>query len=458
LPAALPSVHTDPVAYPIRLALRDGWLAFLQSPVLLISWAALWWNLNSGYWVLRDYFVLPGTVGFTQAVRAAAPWIVLVVGVSIVYGHRQIIATAVKQGSILKLMAYGCIAFAASVLSPSPLGAFYFGAAFLAVVFCSLLMSRPIGPDTSIVRPMLVVNWVITAFAAVMIVIEARDLLLGSESAYGIIGVVDAKTRSSGAARFCAVPAVVALSRFVSGRGIWRWAWVPAFVAFLVLIFMLESRGAIFGLLFASAFIVLMRHGVFRSLFICGVLALAFSTLDPDMAILDRGLRHIRRGQTEEEFQSMTGRTRAWEKAIDLTKKSRLLEQAIGRGNWADRMMIDEHVHNTFLQALMLGGVIGLGFFIWSWVRAWRNFWFAYQRRDRLSPPDRYMLLESAAVFAFFTVRAIPETSNASFSVDLLVMAPIMVYFDVLAARLRGRNSVRVAFPESVDRDRTVTN
>jgi hypothetical protein len=45
----------------------------------------------------------------------------------------------------------------------------------------------------------------------------------------------------------------------------------------------------------------------------------------------------------------------------------------------------------------------------------------------------------------FFTVRSVPETTTASFAVDLLVMAAIYVYFETLAVPRARRSLVRSA-------------
>jgi hypothetical protein len=46
--------------------------------------------------------------------------------------------------------------------------------------------------------------------------------------------------------------------------------------------------------------------------------------------------------------------------------------------------------------------------------------------------------MEAGTVMAFFTVRAIPETTTASYSVDLLVMAAVYVFLESLTVALAG--------------------
>jgi hypothetical protein len=47
----------------------------------------------------------------------------------------------------------------------------------------------------------------------------------------------------------------------------------------------------------------------------------------------------------------------------------------------------------------------------------------------------------------FFTVRAIPETTTASFSVDLLVMVAVYVYFEILTLQIKAREHRQRVLP-----------
>ena len=42
------------------------------------------------------------------------------------------------------------------------------------------------------------------------------------------------------------------------------------------------------------------------------------------------------------------------------------------------------------------------------------------------------LFYEAVAVLVFFTVRSIPETTTASFSVDLMVMVPVLAFLEIL--------------------------
>ena len=124
----------------------------------------------------------------------------------------------------------------------------------------------------------------------------------------------------------------------------------------------------------------------------------------------------------------MTGRTRAYDEALAVFPEA----PVFGRGQWAARLTIGEHVHNSYLEALLNAGIVGFIPYMASWVAGWFLFFKLQKRRLRLSSEDRICLLEAAAVMMFFTVRAIPETTTASFAVDLLVMVAVYVYLETL--------------------------
>jgi O-antigen ligase len=146
---------------------------------------------------------------------------------------------------------------------------------------------------------------------------------------------------------------------------------------------------------------------------------------------------YLRRGQSEELFESMSGRTSIYEHGIAAFQDAPFF----GRGQWTDRIVFYEHVHNSFLQALLNAGVVGGAPYFASWIAGWIMFFKLRNRWRWLSREDRLCLLESGTVMTFFTVRAIPETTTASFAVDLLVMVAIYVYLETLTLDVARRQA-----------------
>jgi O-antigen ligase len=198
----------------------------------------------------------------------------------------------------------------------------------------------------------------------------------------------------------------------------------------------MQSRGAVFGsvaaLLFALFASSRMRRYALPFIVIATVILFL---LESPAVVSDKVAEYMARGQSEEQFVSMTGRTRAYEHGMAEFWDAPVL----GRGQWADRLIIGEHVHNSYLSALMNAGILGGIPYLASWGAGWLLFFRIQKRSARLSPQDRICLLEAGTVMMFFTVRAIPETTTAEFGVDLLVMVAVYVYLENLTNQMKAK-------------------
>jgi O-antigen ligase len=206
----------------------------------------------------------------------------------------------------------------------------------------------------------------------------------------------------------------------------------------------MQSRGAVFGSVAAMLFVLLVSSRMRRYALPFAILAIVLIViLDSPATVSGRVATYLGRGQTREQFLSMTGRTRAYEHALIAFQDAPIF----GRGQWADRIIIHEHVHNSYLQALLNGGIVGgIPYFV-SWVTGWILFYRLQKRLDRVVSDDRIHVLECGAVMMFFTVRAIPETTTASFSVDLLVMVAVYVYLESLTLQIKTRERRATVLP-----------
>jgi O-antigen ligase len=159
--------------------------------------------------------------------------------------------------------------------------------------------------------------------------------------------------------------------------------------------------------------------------------------LESPGVISERVSDYLMRGQTQELFESMSGRTQIYEHGVTAFQDAPIF----GRGQWTDRLVFYEHVHNSFLQALLNAGIVGGIPYFASWIAGWIMFFKLRNRWKWLGREDRVCLLESGAVMMFFTVRAMPETTTASFAVDLLVMVAIYVYLETLISDVARRKA-----------------
>jgi O-antigen ligase len=200
----------------------------------------------------------------------------------------------------------------------------------------------------------------------------------------------------------------------------------------------MQSRGAIFGSVAALGLILILSSRMRRYALPLVVISTAFLFLLQSPGVISQTVSdYLMRGQSQELFDSLSGRTRAYEKGVMAFQDA----PVFGRGQWTDRLVIYEHVHNSFLQALLNGGIVGAIPYFASWGAGWLMFFRLRNKWRWLSKEDRLCLLESGTVMMFFTVRAIPETTTASFAVDLLVMVAVYVYLETLAVDVARRQA-----------------
>ena len=206
----------------------------------------------------------------------------------------------------------------------------------------------------------------------------------------------------------------------------------------------MQSRGAVFGSIAAMIFALLVSSRMRRYALPFAVVAIiVILLLDPSGNVSNQFNKYVKRGESQEEFISMTGRTRTYDRVIAAWQG----EPFFGYGQWADRTVLNEHSHNSFLQALINGGIFGFIPYVASWGAGWLLYYKVQKGTTRLISEDRIHLLECGTVMMFFTFRAIPETTTASFAVDLLVMVAVYVYLETLAIQMSAKRLQRAVQP-----------
>lgn len=410
---------------------------YKNAPVLgLCLWICMWLNLNSGFWNIET----PQTVSDWQLlIRAILPFAVLPLAILFLLQHQVKLP---KASPSRLLIIYGSIAAVATVFSPEPLWSAYWAVAFLGTILAAWTCVDRRNPVES-TRLLLYATWGATFIVASVIGYKSGSVVFGdSPTAYGILNDLHGLSRSSGVARWAAVPGLVCIVRAFHSRKVVPIAFYlsAAAVAFFI-VYRMQSRGAVFGSAAALIFILLVSSRMRRYALPFAVVAMvAIFTIETPEMVSQNIDTYLHRGQSEQEFLSMSGRTRAYREAMYAIEDAPIL----GRGMWADRLTIGEHSHNSYLQALLNGGIFGGIPYIASWIAGWILFLRVQKRRLHLDPRDRLSVLECGTVMMFFTVRSMPETTTASFSVDLLVMVAIYAYLEALSNARRSGQRVGV--------------
>ena len=429
-----------------KVSLLDGissWKQYLSFSAVL--WFMLWLGINSGPWVFNDE--PDNLIEWLHYIRTAFPLIVVVLA-AWYYLQRRGVEGKIISGPVGFWLIYGLVGLIATMMSPEPFDAAYWAFSYLAVF--SALYAYIIKPDNiEGVMQLNHLNWIITTLFLLLLVFFARDTLLpviiGKQSAYGIYGQMPvvaemSMSRSSGMARFAAVPGVIAFVLLWHSGGLKRILWLGLFIFSVYLIYLMQSRGAIFGFAFAMAFVMLFQGKRSRLLGIIFVSLFGLMLLSDVIPVdtINEIKDYIYRGQSEEDFRSMTGRTRAWENGLDVALESPL----IGYGFQADRMLIHEHVHNTYLYSLITSGFVGAAFFIGGLVWAWLLFWRLIRQGKIGGNAQKIFLIQAGGILSFFTVRSIPEVCGAMFGVDFMVMLPILAYLKAANDKLNSEESI----------------
>jgi O-antigen ligase len=386
----------------------------------------MWLNLNTGFWNIQ---APSGADELQLLLRAILPFLILPLAAFLLLHHGM--PRLPNNSPSRLLLVYGLIAAIATTFSPVPAWSAYWSVTFLATIIVAWVCIDQRDPLLS-ARMLLQITWAAAFIVAAIIAYQARNSVFGAYStAYSAVdGDLNGLSRSSGVARWAAVPGLVCIVRIFHTR---RRALIAFYVGIAAIsfyiVYRMQSRGAIFGSAAALLFVLLVSSRMRRYALPFAVIFMTVILLvETPEVVSNRVSEYLERGQSQEEFVSMTGRTRAYEHGLAAFYEAPIF----GRGQWADRLIIGEHVHNSYLQALLDGGLIGGIPYVASWVAGWLLFFKLQKRRLRLSPEDRICLLEAGAVMMFFTVRAIPETTTASFAVDLLVMVAVYVYMETL--------------------------
>jgi len=394
--------------------------------VPLILWAALWFNLNSGPWLLahaNGIWILP------VFMRVYAPTGVLLASL---FALRAKKAAGKGMSPTLLLAFYGIVATVAGAQSPDPSWATYWSVAFLASIAVCRLVLAARSPQVATV--FLWATWLATLIVTIGIIrAGGHAVWAGGSESYNIEKHID--VISSGVSRWGAVCALVALSLCVQIRSpLPRLALLAVTATGFVVVYNMQSRGSVFGTVAGVLFLLLFERRTRRwAIPFVLVAALAMWFYDSWHEVTGSVMTYLERGGGEQSLRTMTGRTEIWDEGWQVFLEDPLL----GRGQWTDRLLNLGHVHNTVLQALLNGGIIGFVPYLLSWIAGWYQFFRVWKRRAFLSRIDRISLLQCGAVLAFFTTRAIPETTTASYSPDLLMMLAIFTFLEGSAARVR---------------------
>ena len=125
---------------------------------------------------------------------------------------------------------------------------------------------------------------------------------------------------------------------------------------------------------------------------------------------------------------AFSGRVSVWEEGFKFFKQRPIL----GHGFHADRLLLGTHMHNTLMHALVQTGLAGTIPLVIGLLLAWVLLINALWHRASLPEVHRHLLIQVAGVVVFFSFRSVPESTGAFFGIDWLLLAPLLVYLQVV--------------------------
>lgn len=127
-------------------------------------------------------------------------------------------------------------------------------------------------------------------------------------------------------------------------------------------------------------------------------------------------------------FFKFNGRTVVWATGWGFIKQSIWL----GYGFHGDRLVLGTHIHNSFMHAMIQTGLIGTLSFIAAMVYGWILMLKIVFALGRIPAVQKQLVIQTAGILVFLSIRAIFESTGAFFSVDWLLLAPLLLYLQIV--------------------------
>lgn len=223
--------------------------------------------------------------------------------------------------------------------------------------------------------------------------------------------------RANGVGRFALIASIIGGVRILISRDKKRFMWLVLIGPALYLLARTQSRTALLGLAVAGILFVLLKHIDWRLILVTPVAA---------YVIWISGFEWRAHGQFE-RVVNLTGRNMTWERGLEMIKQSPFL----GWGFHADRLLLNsEHMHNSYLHAMIHSGLFGTTFFIAAFIAVWRLIIKSdvFGRARFIRGADQAMLIESVLFLGFLTARSFFESTGAFYGVDLLLLIPSIAF------------------------------
>lgn len=136
-------------------------------------------------------------------------------------------------------------------------------------------------------------------------------------------------------------------------------------------------------------------------------------------------------------FLHLSGRTLVWAAGWEFIKLSPIL----GYGFHGDRLVLGTHIHNAIMHAMIQTGLAGTIPFVGALLLGWMLVLKAIRRLNQLPETHKLLVIQTTGILAFLSIRGVLESTGAFFGIDWLLLAPLLLYIQVITSRHSPMNA-----------------
>jgi hypothetical protein len=383
----------------------------------VVLWLMVWGGMFTGIYNLTGPLSIHDRLALFQGARALLP--VTAAYFCLIWALATRARYRFAWTSPGFLVAYAALGFLSSIFfSPDKVTALYWATVYIAPLLVAWFVTdRP--EPLAILRRILHLNAAIIVLLMAVVLPEALRHGFGQATRFEIYTLPFGfgEVRANGVGRYALVVLIIAFSKLVTTSGRKRLLWLPLIIPALFLLMESQSRSSLLGLAAASMLFVLIK-GINLRFLVAGPVAA--------YVIWISGFTWRARGDIG-SLVFLTGRDNTWQKGLVQIGHSPFF----GWGFHADRLLLDsEHMHNSYLHAMIQAGTIGALLFaaavVVLWIFLFRS---GIVRRIRtVEGPDQTLLMQSVLILGFLTARSFFESTAAFYGVDLLLLVPAVAY------------------------------
>lgn len=380
-------------------------------------WVLVWAGLYSKIYSFNLDEIFTSEYEFIHVIRGFFPILAMTLALLSVFvlKFRKI---PIFKTPLVFFFFYCFVGLLGSFISPEILTALYWGSLYLSpilVMWYVLNRNEPLDYLYRIIR----INYVLLTILMLSFLPVAIEK---GVTAWHALPFNMGDVNRNGIARYALIVIIFSFTRLITQKNIRRYLYFFLLLPALFIIAQAQSRSALFGFGVATVIIMYLSGLNWRFLF-AGPL---FTYLIWLAAFKWRAKGEI------EELVSLAGRDYTWQMSLENIKDS----PVFGWGFQADRLMLEfQHMHNSFLQALIQSGIVGTLFFAGAIILIWATVFRYYSSRRvrHIEGRDKSLIIESIALLGFFTLRSFFESTAAFYGIDLLVLLPHICYIKLLS-------------------------